>query len=179
MPKEWGSKLEDMADKDAEQGTQTTAAFVQDLRSRIQDIDRKQERLFQGYLEQDIEPEKYRQEKNKLTLEKKTFQEQIIRLEQKQDAWLAPLKNFLKDAQNLGEITLSPDPTPKKSAAQKIFGSNLYLKNQKIEFVPQTQWAALCAALQKVGKVPLCNILVGWEGIEPSTSGLRVRCSTN
>ncbi len=179
MPKEWGKELEAMADRDKDKALQTTAVFVQDLRLKIQDIDRKQDRLFQGYLEQDIDPEKYRQEKNKLTLEKKTLTEQIARLEQKQNAWLAPLKNFLKDAQNLGEITLSPELHPKKSAAQKIFGSHLFLKNQKIEFTPQTQWAALSAALGKVGKIPLCNILVGWEGIEPSTSGLRVRCSTN
>ena len=124
-------------------------------------------------------PEKYRQEKNKLTLEKKTLTEQIARLGQKQDAWLAPLKNFLKDAQKLGEITLAPELHPKKSAAQKIFGSHLFLKNQKIEFTPQTQWAALCAALQKVGKVPLCNILVGRVGIGPTTPCLRGRCSTN
>ncbi len=176
MPKEWGTKLEAMADKDAEQGSQTTAAFVQDLRLKIQDIDRKQERLFQGYLEQDIEPDKYRQEKNKLTSEKKTHSEQIVRLEQKQNIWLAPLKNFLKDAQKLGEITLSPELHPKKSAAQKIFGSHLFLKNQKIVSTPQTQWAALSAALGKVGKIPLCNILVGRVGIEPTTTCLRGRC---
>ena len=179
MPKDWAKELEAMADKDGREATQTTAAFVQDLRSKIEDIDRKQERLFQGYLDQDIEPERYRQEKNKLTLEKKTLSEQITRLEQKQTAWLEPLKAWLKDATNLGEITLSPELHPKKSAAQKIFGSNLFLKNQKIEFTPQTQWAALSAALQKVGKVPLCNILVGPAGIEPATNGLKGRCSTN
>jgi hypothetical protein len=41
-----------------------------------------------------------------------------------------------------------------------LFPENLFLKNQKIEFTPQTQWAALSAALKKVGEIPLCNILV-------------------
>jgi len=34
----------------------------------------------------------------------------------------------------------------KKSFAKKIFGSNLFLKNQKIEYVAQTQYAELCSA---------------------------------
>ncbi len=127
-------------------------AITQDLRLKTEDIDRRQERLFQGYLSEDINPEKYRQEKNKLTLEKKTLTEQITKLEHKQKIWVEPLKNFIKDAENLGEITLSPELHPKKSAAQQIFGSNLFLKNRQLQFSPQTQWAALSAALQKVGE---------------------------
>ena len=103
----------------------------------------------------------------------------IKRFEQKRNAWLEPLRRWLKDAQALGEITLSPELPPKKSSAQKIFGSNLFLKNQKIEFVPETQYAALCAAYKKIEKLPLNEILVGWVGIEPTTNGLKGRCSTD
>jgi hypothetical protein len=42
----------------------------------------------------------------------------------------------------------------KKSFAQKIFGSNLFLKNQKIEYVAQTQYAAISAAHGKTGNYP-------------------------
>jgi hypothetical protein len=45
-------------------------------------------------------------------------------------------------------------------AAQTIFGSNLLLHHQKIEFTPTMQWAALSAALQKYSENPDCNILV-------------------
>jgi hypothetical protein len=47
----------------------------------------------------------------------------------------------------------------KKLFAQKIFVSHLFLQNQKIVSVPQTQWAALRAALEKVGKIPLSCIM--------------------
>ena len=47
----------------------------------------------------------------------------------------------------------------KKSLAQKIFGSNLYLRNKEIEFVPQTQWATLCAARQKISENSFCFVL--------------------
>ena len=35
------------------------------------------------------------------------------------------------------------------------------------------------AAHQKISEIGFSLTMVGWEGIEPSTSGLRVRCSTN
>jgi hypothetical protein len=160
LPKEWAKQLSVMADKDEQEAGRAVAAITQDLRSKTEEIGRKQERLFQGYLSEDIDPEKYRQEKNKLTLEKKTLTEQITRLEKKQKIWVEPLKNFIKDAEKLGEITLSPELHPKKSAAQKIFGLNLWLQNQKIAFLPQTQWAAVAAAREKIGKIPLSKVLV-------------------
>jgi predicted oxidoreductase (fatty acid repression mutant protein) len=50
--------------------------------------------------------------------------------------------------------------SPKKSSAQKIFGSNLFLKNQKIVSVAQTQWAALCAARAKISEKTSSIVMV-------------------
>ena len=47
----------------------------------------------------------------------------------------------------------------KKSFAQKIFGSNLFLKNQKIEFIAKTQYAELSSAYRNNGDFPSCNIV--------------------
>ncbi len=167
MPKDWAEKLLIMAEKKRQESTQSTAAFVQELRSKIGDIDHRLQRLQDMYLDQDIERDNYREQKNGLVLEKKSLEEQIARLEQKRAAWFEPLTQWLKDAEKLGEITLSPELHPKKSAAQKIFGSNLFLKNQKIEFVPQTQWAALKAALENKSKLSESLVLVAVRRIEP------------
>ncbi len=171
MPSNWADELLKLTDKDAKESAQSVSSVTQDLRSKLQEIERKLARLLEVYLDQDIEPESYRLEKNKLTLAKKTLTEQIARLQQHHGVWLAPHRNWIKEAQKLGEITLSPDKGAKKSAAQKIFGSHLFLKNQKIESAPQMQWAALSAALKKVGKIPLSCILVALPGIEPGFSG--------
>ena|SRR5258708_2679763 len=64
------------------------------------------------------------------------------------------------------------------AAALKIFSSNLFLKNRKIEFTPQTQWAALSAAHEKVSKLDLKHLLVGVARIERATLCLKGRCST-
>jgi len=56
----------------------------------------------------------YREEKNKLTSEKKTLTEKIARLEQTRNVWLEPLRNWIKDAQTLNEIDeTTPVPLPK------------------------------------------------------------------
>jgi DNA invertase Pin-like site-specific DNA recombinase len=146
MPPEWAKQLNAMADKDDKESAHSVALVVQDLRSKTEDIERKLQRLLNAYLDQDIEQESYRTEKNSLVGEKKSLEEQIARLEQERTVWLAPLREWLKDAEKLGAITQGAELHPKKSFAQKIFGSHLYLKNQKIEFTPQTQWAAIKAA---------------------------------
>ena len=167
MPKEWAEELLSMAEKDSQEANQTTTILVQDLGLKKTDIDRRLQKLKDMYLDQDIEQEEYRTDKNNLVSQKKSLEEQMTKIEQGSNFWLEPYKQWLKDAEKLGEITLSPELHPKKSAAQKIFGSNLFLKNRQLQFSPQTQWAALSAALEKVDKIPLCNILVPGRGLEP------------
>jgi len=61
----------------------------------------------------------------------------------------------------------------KKSFAQKIFGSNLFLKNKKIEFIAKTQYAVLGTAYGKNGNFPITSIVAPGVGIEPTTKGLQ------
>ncbi len=167
MPPEWAEQLNAMADKDDKDSARSVAVVVQDLRSRTDEIDRKLQRLLNAYLDQDIEQETYRTQKNVLVSDKKSLEEQIARLEQQRTIWLAPLKEWIQDAEKLGEITLSPDLPPKKSSAQKIFGSHLVLKNQKIVSVPPTQWASLCEARAKKSEMSESLLLERPRGIEP------------
>ncbi len=169
MPPAWATELLTMADADAQTGMQTATVFVQELWSTIADIDRKLERLLAVYIDQDIDREHYLGEKNRLTSEKKTFSEEIFHLEQKQNVWLEPLREWLKGAQTLEQIAISPSQSEKKVAAQNICGSNLFLVSQKIQFTPQTQWAALRAALKKSSETELNCVLVPEEGLEPSS----------
>ena len=167
MPKKWADELGKMAEKDSQESDVAITAVVQDLRSKAEDTDRKLQRLLNAYLDQDIEQEVYRIQKNILVSDKKSLEEQIARLEQKGKTWLEPLKNFTKDAQTLNEIAISPSLADKKSFAVKIFGSDLFLQNKKIVSTPQTQWAALCAARKSYSENPKCFNLVGREGFEP------------
>jgi len=75
--------------------------------------------------------------------------------------------NWIKDAQTLNEIDETTPCRCQKSFAQKIFGSNLVLKNQKIEFIAKTQYAELGLAYE-TGEIPTCRIVVElYKRLEP------------
>jgi hypothetical protein len=110
-------------------------------------------------------------EKNQLVSKKQFLEERLARLVQKQNAWFEPYQEWLKDAQTLAEVVSSPSLALQKTFAQKIFGSNLFLKNKEIEFTPKMHWATLRAANEKVSKMELSLVLVAPRGIEPRFDG--------
>jgi hypothetical protein len=107
-------------------------ACVKEKEEKIQNIKIKLERLLTGYLDQDIEKEIYRSEKGKLLLQKKSLEEEIYNLSHKQNNWLEPMKEWIKDAQNLDGIARDTDLFFKKVKAKEIFGSNLLLQNKTV-----------------------------------------------
>ena len=56
------------------------------------------------------------------------FFKQIEKFQKGEISRLEPLRGWIKDAQNVGETAVSPSLYDKKSSAQKIFGSKLFLK---------------------------------------------------
>ncbi len=195
MPKAWADGLNQRAEQDMVESTQATAPFLQGLRSKIVELDRKLARLKELYLDQDIDQAEFRHDKNEFLSEKKSLEEQIARLERQQNVWLEPFQNWLKEAQMVDEIAISSVLTSKKSLAQKIFGSNLCLSDKKVvvinqeqspypsgsigEFPSKTQWTALWAARKMAIEKPLSFVLEPIPGVEPGTSALRKHCSTN
>ena len=168
LPEEWARRLFGMLDEDERNLAQSSAVLVQEAQEEMNDINIKLKRVTDAYLEQDIEREDYLGRRAELMSRKKTLEEKINDLEQGRNSWLEPMREWLKEAQNVGEIAISPDLSLKKSFAKKIFGSNLYLSAKKISAVPQNQWAALAAARENFGKVELSCLLVPKVGVEPT-----------
>ena len=168
-----------MLEKDKSDNAQSSAAFVQETRNTIETIKTKLQRLLDSYLEQDIERETYLEKKAKFMGEKKSLEEKIIHFEQKRTGWLEPMKDWIKEAENLPKIARENNLFAKKVIAKKVFGSNLRLAARKVVLVelkngdnsPQTPWAALGAAREKIGKILDCRILVAPRGIEPRLPG--------
>ena len=92
--------------------------------------------------------------------------------------WLEPMREWIKDASTLDEIAKGDDLPSKKSSLQKIFGSNLILRNKKVEESPVKQWATLCVAQKNFSKTDLSFLLAPGAGIEPATNRLTGDCST-
>ena len=168
LPEDWARELNKLADTDEQNLVQSSAGLIQEVRAELAEVNIKLKRVIDTYIDQDIERPEYLERRAELMSRKKTLEEKISGLEQGQNNWLEPMREWLKDAQNVGKISLNEDLIAKKSFAKKIFGSNLYLSAKKISGLPQTQWAALAAAQQKIGVSPESCLLVPREGVEPS-----------
>ena len=165
---DWADKLLVMAERDKEQATHSGAAFVRESEDKIRAITIKLQRLLDGYLEQDIEREVYRERKAKLLLEKKSLAEQMAQIEQKQHAWLEPFQAWVKVASNLDGIARDGNLLAKKVAAKEIFGSNLRLRARQIHGEPSPPYLFGLRASDSAGQIPLNQILVEMAGIEPA-----------
>ncbi len=120
-----------------------------------------------SYLDQVIDRPTYLEQKNSLVGEKKTLDEEIGRVEQKQNDWLGPLKEWILEAAQAPQIAAGKDLNAKKVLASKIFGSNLVLQNRLVRGEAVNQWAALRAApptrgLERDTRIGLASY--PWEG---------------
>ncbi|MBI3420573.1 MAG: recombinase family protein [Candidatus Sungbacteria bacterium] len=120
---DWAEKLLAMVETDKEKSAQSISAFVLESQNQIRAIQTKLQRLLDGYLEQDIEQETYREQKAILLSEKKPLEEKMARIEQKQNDWLEPFQNWIKVASTLVKIArdgnlLEKKVPPKKSLAR-------------------------------------------------------------
>ena len=172
LPADWAEKLLEMAEKDKEQSAQSVSAFVQESQDKIHAIQAKLQRLLEGYLEQDIERETYREQKTKLLLEKKSLEEKMARIEQKQNDWLEPFQNWIKVASTLVKIARDNDLLQKKVIAKEIFGSNLRLASRAVRGEPVFPYLSALRAAESIGQKSESLILVRDAGFEPATFGL-------
>jgi len=171
LPKDWAEELLKMANDDHGKSAQSLTACVKENEEKISSLSKKLERLLSGYLDQDIEKEIYRVEKGKLILQKKSLEEKITTLSHKQNDWLEPFTEWVKDAQSLDKIASDSDLFAKKVCAKEIFGSNLLLGEKTVRpaegGTPNSfgkmggnQWDALRASHLLASKKPFSSFVV-------------------
>ncbi len=188
LPKDWAEELNRMALEDHKNSAQSLTACVEEKQEKISSLSEKLERLLNGYLDQVIDEQDYRNQKAKLLSEKKSLEEEISTFSHKQNDWLAPFQNWLKDAESLDKIASDSDLFAKKVWTKEIFGSHLLLAGKTVRasapnldsFLANSpldsgrnsggnHWDALRASRMLASKKPLCSVLVRAEGLEPPT----------
>ncbi|MBI4158191.1 MAG: recombinase family protein [Candidatus Yanofskybacteria bacterium] len=171
LPKDWAEELLKMAEKDFNNSAPSLTACVKESETKLSVISQKLERLLTGYLDQVIDEQDYRNQKAKLLSEKKSLQEEMTSLSHKQNDWLEPMKEWIKDAQSLDKIASDSDLFAKKVCAKEIFGSNLLLGEKLVRAsAPKilnsfgkfggNPWDALRASRISASKKPSSSILV-------------------
>ena len=175
----WANDFRRRMQTDEREGGRITATAVDNLRDNTEDIDRKLDRLTDVYIAQDIERDAYLSKRRVLMSDKRTLEEHIARLQRDSNAWLEPMQTWVNEARNLAEIQKDPSLPAKKSALQKIFGSNLKLQDQKVSGTAHPLYAAVAAARKNSEISDLGRVMVLGPGLEPGTPSSSGKCSTN
>jgi len=171
LPKDWAEELNRLALQDYKNSAPSLVACVEEKKKKISSLSEKLERLLTGYLDQVIDQPDYCLQKAKLLSEKKSLEEEIFNFSHKQNDWLAPFQNWLKEAQSLDKIASDSDLFAKKVCAKEIFGSHLLLGEKTLRacapeilnslaIPPKNPWSALCAVRLYPPKKSLSSLLV-------------------
>lgn len=161
MPSGWVSPLLQLLDQEAATASQAASGAIFEMRTELDDLTRKIARLTDLYLVEDIQREEYLLRKRELTTQRRSLEENILRLEHTPTLWVEPVRNWILNASRLGEIAKSEDYASKKSALQNIFGLNLTLHAREARGIPFMHWRELHSAGAKSGKIQESLIWVG------------------
>ena len=179
LPASWAIELEKMLAEDERRASATTGAFVADAQGRITSLQSKLKRLLDSYLEQDIDQPTYKTKQAELMSEKKSLEEQIGKLTLTSNAWVEPMRQWLKQAVSLCEIAKNGSFAAKKQALLEIDGLNLFLKTKKAQPLAaqnvspplKNHWSALRATKEKAARqgdqFHFVPILGPWGPVEP------------
>ena len=179
LPKDWAEELNRLALQDYKNSAPSLTACVKESETKLSVISQKLERLLTGYLDQVIDQPDYCLQKSKLLLQKKSLEEEMTSLSHKQNDWLEPMKEWIKDAQTLDGIARDTDLFAKKVKAKEIFGSNLSLGEKLVRAsAPKilnsfgkfggNPWDALRASRILASKKPMSSLMVPGERLELS-----------
>ena len=167
LPREWAEEMKKLADKDEQEAEHSAAASVQMTRAKIAELDGKIARLTDLFVEQDIERGDYLARKRMLADEKRSLEDKILKFERNAVHWLEPLREWISEAQTMGEIAGAEDLPLKKSSLQKIFGSNLTLHAREARGTAKPHWFSLPPNKENQYETDLVPIAVTSRGIEP------------
>ncbi len=176
MPSTWADSLNKMLSVDEQQSAESVGIFVSESKTKIRSLQSKLQRLLDGYLDQDIDRETYTTKKSQLMSEKKSLEEQTVKLTLANTGWLEPFKEWINEASSLYNLAKGQDLLAKKTQLRKIFGSNLILSTKKARLrAPESQnpplenhWVALRASLQNESKKSRSLLVVQGAGFEPA-----------
>jgi len=115
LPHGWTAPLTALLETEAAAASKTAAEAVQGLRDKMGELVRTAARLTDLYVAEDLEREEYLSRRRALMSERRTMEEQIVRLERAPTLWVEPVRNWITDASTLNKIAESEDLPSKKS----------------------------------------------------------------
>jgi len=105
---------------------------VANLKDKIASLNSKQKILLDSYLDQDIDRQTFLAKKSEILSEKKSLEESLASLTANQNAWIEPMRNWLKTAKSICYLRETDDLNGQKAVLSEIFGSNLAMRGKTL-----------------------------------------------
>ena len=159
----------------------TAEGEVKQLDVQIQESEVKLNRLLDGYLDQVIELEVYKQKKNELFDEKLKLEEKKSQIAKNGTVWLEPMREFVNCALQAQKVARAENNCHDLRVMAKKVGSNFFLMNRRLSTNLDFPFAALSAEAGAASAAPnplSISKIVSAPGFEPRTDCLRGNCST-
>ncbi len=161
LPSAWTTTLHKMLDEDERTAEQTTGAVIAQAQEKVRNLQSKLQRLLDSYLDQDIDQPTYKTKQGELVSEKKSLEEQIDKLTLASNAWVEPMRQWLKTAVSLKKIAENAEPVALKQAFAEIDGLNLFLSKKQARLLPRPNsnspqeniWLALRTTKEKAARM--------------------------
>ena len=144
------------------------------LDGQIQESEVKLNRLLNGYLDQVIEPEIYKQKKNELFEEKLKLDEKKSQISKSGTVWLEPMREFVNCALQAQKVARAENNSHDLSIMGKKVGSNFFLNDRRLSATLDFPFAALSAEGGAASAAPnsdSISFLVTPLGLEPRFLG--------
>ena len=118
------------------QAKEQSKVSVQNLKAKLNEVEKQLEKLLDVYLSEVITTEEYTLRKQKLLSKKLEIVEQIKDFEQNGLSWLEPAREFVLSLAKADKLKNSGD-YPEILTFLKNIGSNHFLQNRKWQIVPK------------------------------------------
>ena len=176
LHEDWEPYFEKWITQAEEKDKLTAEVEEKQIDGQIQESEIKLDRLLDGYLDQVIEPEIYKQKKNELFDEKLKLEEKKSQIAKNGTIWLEPMREFVNCALQAQKIARAENNCHDLSIMAKKVGSNFFLKERRLSATLDFPFAALSAEAGAASAAPnplSISKIVRRVGLEPTTLSLK------
>ena len=152
LPDDWREKYLAKVSEWEKENRQSSELFAQNLKTELEKVKTKINRLIDAYLEGDLELPEFQLKKNELMAQKKSLEEKLSDFERKGDHWLELVRNWIIEANQAKNFVLSDNFPEMKNFLKKI-GSNRRIFDQRLFIDFKKPWNYLYF-LQALARAP-------------------------
>ncbi len=136
---EWREKYLAKVNDWEKENRHSSGLFAQNLKTKLEEVKKKIDRLLDAHLEGVLELSEYQQKKNALVEQKAGLQQKLSGFERKGNHWLELVQNWILDANQAKNLASTENFDEIKTFLKKI-GSNQKIENQSLSIFWKSPW---------------------------------------